>query len=111
MRDVLSCRFTIDEKKVPHTYLYLKRAVVPANVDVATQEIVQLAEDADPKGKRTLGVITKPDLVDKGAEDKVVTYRIRFIPIGSCHLGNRSHRRPRTLLCPGIYHRLQQESE
>ncbi|KAL9601258.1 MAG: hypothetical protein Q9219_002663 [cf. Caloplaca sp. 3 TL-2023] len=47
-------------------------AVVPANVDIATQEIVQMAEDADPSGKRTLGVLTKPDLVDKGAEDKVL---------------------------------------
>jgi len=47
------------------------RAVVPANVDIATQEICQMAEDADPNGQRTLGVLTKPDLVDKGAEDKV----------------------------------------
>ena len=47
------------------------RAVVPANVDIATQEIIQMAEDADPRGQRTLGVLTKPDLVDKGAEDKV----------------------------------------
>jgi hypothetical protein len=45
--------------------------VVPANVDIATQEIVQMAEDADPGKKRTLGVLTKPDLVDKGAENKV----------------------------------------
>ncbi|KAI0126991.1 vacuolar sorting protein VPS1, dynamin [Xylariales sp. AK1849] len=47
-------------------------AVVPANVDIATQEIIQMAEDADPHGQRTLGVLTKPDLVDKGAEDKVM---------------------------------------
>jgi hypothetical protein len=47
------------------------RAVVPANVDIATQEIIQMAEDADPHCQRTLGVLTKPDLVDKGAEDKV----------------------------------------
>jgi hypothetical protein len=26
----------------------------------------------DPDGERTLGVLTKPDLVDKGAEDKVI---------------------------------------
>ncbi|KAI9739944.1 MAG: hypothetical protein M1818_005000 [Claussenomyces sp. TS43310] len=47
-------------------------AVVPANVDIATQEIIQMAEDADPKRQRTLGVLTKPDLVDKGAEDKIL---------------------------------------
>jgi hypothetical protein len=50
------------------------RAVVPANVDIATQEIIQMAEDADSHGQRTLGVLTKPDLVDKGAEDKVGQY-------------------------------------
>jgi Dynamin family/Dynamin central region len=46
--------------------------VIPANVDVATQEILQLAADVDPEGKRTLGVLTKPDLVDTGAEGRVV---------------------------------------
>lgn len=49
----------------------LTRAVVPANVDIATQEIVHMAEEADSRGERTLGVLTKPDLVDRGAEDKV----------------------------------------
>ena len=43
-------------------------AVIPANVDIATQEILDIAERCDPKGQRTLGVLTKPDLVDKGAE-------------------------------------------
>lgn len=37
--------------------------VIPANVDIATQEILTLAEEADPDGHRTLGVLTKPDLV------------------------------------------------
>lgn len=46
--------------------------VIPSNVDVATQEILQFAADVDPDGKRTLGVLTKPDLVDRGAEPRVV---------------------------------------
>ncbi|KAH8430985.1 uncharacterized protein LDX57_008647 [Aspergillus melleus] len=46
--------------------------VVPANVDIATQEIVEMAREFDPDGDRTLGVITKPDLVDKGGEGKVI---------------------------------------
>ena len=45
---------------------------MPANVDIATQEIAHMAEEADPEGGRTLGVLTKPDLVDEGAEDKVL---------------------------------------
>ena len=46
--------------------------VIPANVDVATQEIPQIAADVDPDGGRTLGVLTKPDLVDEGAEPRVI---------------------------------------
>ncbi|KAJ5712728.1 Dynamin [Penicillium malachiteum] len=46
--------------------------VVPANVDIATQEIIEMAHELDPTGARTLGILTKPDLVDKGAEDKVI---------------------------------------
>src|SRR5690606_10824248 len=38
-------------------------AVLPANVDVSTQEILALAEEFDPEGARTLGVLTKPDTV------------------------------------------------
>jgi len=47
-------------------------AVVPANVDIATQEILDMAEECDINGQRTLGVLTKPDLVDKGAEHAVI---------------------------------------
>ena len=46
--------------------------VVPANVDVATQEILTMAEEIDEDGHRTLGVLTKPDLVDAGAETPVI---------------------------------------
>ncbi|TVY26296.1 Interferon-induced GTP-binding protein Mx2 [Lachnellula hyalina] len=38
-------------------------AVLPGNIDIATQEILELAEDYDKNGERTLGVLTKPDLV------------------------------------------------
>lgn len=47
-------------------------AVIPANGDVATQEILELASEANPTQDRTLGVLTKPDLVDRGAESTVV---------------------------------------
>ncbi|KAL8684384.1 MAG: hypothetical protein Q9224_006388 [Gallowayella concinna] len=47
-------------------------AVVPANVDIATQEILDMAKVQDPEERRTLGVLTKPDLVDEGAEDNVL---------------------------------------
>lgn len=47
-------------------------AVIPANVDIGTQEILDMAEKCDPKGERTLGVMTKPDLVDEGGESAIV---------------------------------------
>jgi hypothetical protein len=47
--------------------------VIPCNVDIATQEILQRAEDLDPKGIRTFGILTKPDLVDKGSESSIVS--------------------------------------
>ncbi|XP_056294405.1 interferon-induced GTP-binding protein Mx-like [Pseudoliparis swirei] len=46
--------------------------VVPSNVDIATTEALKMAREVDPHGDRTLGVLTKPDLVDKGTEESVV---------------------------------------
>ncbi|KAI1461418.1 P-loop containing nucleoside triphosphate hydrolase protein [Annulohypoxylon moriforme] len=37
-------------------------AIMPANVDPATQEILKLAKKADPSMTRTMAVLTKPDL-------------------------------------------------
>ncbi|KAI0598307.1 P-loop containing nucleoside triphosphate hydrolase protein [Biscogniauxia sp. FL1348] len=37
-------------------------AIMPSNVDPATQEILKLAKKADPKMTRTMAVLTKPDL-------------------------------------------------
>jgi hypothetical protein len=47
-------------------------AVLPSNVDISTQEILQMAERADPDGIRTMGVLTKPDLVTENATRDVV---------------------------------------
>ncbi|KAG7315627.1 hypothetical protein KOW79_020493 [Hemibagrus wyckioides] len=47
--------------------------VVPCNVDIATTEALKMAQEVDPNGKRTLGILTKPDLVDKGMEEMVVS--------------------------------------
>ncbi|KAK4231780.1 P-loop containing nucleoside triphosphate hydrolase protein [Podospora fimiseda] len=38
-------------------------AVLPCNIDIANQEILTLAEEYDKKGERTLGILTKPDLL------------------------------------------------
>ncbi|XP_068122466.1 interferon-induced GTP-binding protein Mx2-like [Hyperolius riggenbachi] len=47
-------------------------AVVPSNVDIATTEALEMARKVDPTGDRTIGILTKPDLVDRGGEKEVV---------------------------------------
>lgn len=66
-------------------------AVIPANVDIATQEILETAGELDVRGERTLGVLTKPDLVDKGAESAVVDIiegRSHALNLGWCIVRN-----------------------
>uniref|UniRef100_A0A4W3JB80 Interferon-induced GTP-binding protein Mx-like n=1 Tax=Callorhinchus milii TaxID=7868 RepID=A0A4W3JB80_CALMI len=46
--------------------------VVPCNVDIATTEALKMAQEVDPSGERTVGILTKPDLVDKGTESTIV---------------------------------------
>ncbi|KAF2029778.1 hypothetical protein EK21DRAFT_16152, partial [Setomelanomma holmii] len=41
-------------------------------VDIITQEILKMAEKADPGGVRTMGVLTKPDLVSEVASQKAI---------------------------------------
>ncbi|XP_053505839.1 interferon-induced GTP-binding protein Mx1-like isoform X1 [Ictalurus furcatus] len=47
--------------------------VVPCNVDITTTEALKMAQKIDLLGERTIGILTKPDLVDKGKEDEVVS--------------------------------------
>lgn len=68
-------------------------AVLPANVDVMTQEILALAEQYDPDGERTLGVLTKPDLViERSAKEAVcnlVAGRKKALNLGYYLVKNR----------------------
>ncbi|KAL5721020.1 dynamin GTPase [Ranunculus cassubicifolius] len=41
-------------------------AVTPANTDLAMSDALQMAKSADLSGSRTIGVITKLDIMDKG---------------------------------------------
>ena len=41
-------------------------AVCAANVDLANSDGLKLARKVDPLGERTIGVITKIDLMDEG---------------------------------------------
>jgi vacuolar protein sorting-associated protein 1 len=44
--------------------------VIPANIDISTSEALQMARTVDDKGFRTIGVITKIDIMDKGTNSK-----------------------------------------
>lgn len=62
-------------------------AVTPANTDTATSDALQFAREVDPQGLRTVGVITKIDLMDKGTDcmdvllGKVYPLRLGFIGV------------------------------
>ncbi|KAI1915898.1 hypothetical protein LOZ65_005351 [Ophidiomyces ophidiicola] len=47
-------------------------AVLPAPSDIETQKIIQRARHFDKPGERTVGILTKPDLINKNTEGKVV---------------------------------------
>jgi interferon-induced GTP-binding protein Mx len=47
-------------------------AIIPCTVDIATVDILERASRVDPRGDRTVSVLTKPNLVDKGAEYEVI---------------------------------------
>ena len=67
-------------------------AVIPSNTDIATQEILSIAKELDPNGLRTLGVLTKPDLIDKGGEENVMSLvegKRNQLRLGYCIVRNR----------------------
>lgn len=47
-------------------------AVASAINETANQQVFRLAKEADPKGLRTVGLLTKPDAVQAGDEDRVI---------------------------------------
>ncbi|XP_053471701.1 interferon-induced GTP-binding protein Mx3 [Ictalurus furcatus] len=56
--------------------------VVPCNVDIATTEALKMAQEVDPEGKRTLAILTKPDLIDRGTEKNILDIvRNQVIPL------------------------------
>mmetsp|Transcript_14458 Transcript_14458/g.31336 ORF Transcript_14458/g.31336 Transcript_14458/m.31336 type:complete len:628 (+) Transcript_14458:150-2033(+) len=43
-------------------------AVTPANADLATSDALRMAREVDPSGERTIGVLTKIDIMDRGTD-------------------------------------------
>ena len=62
-------------------------AVTSANTDLASSDAIKLARELDPRGERTIGVLTKLDLMDPGTDasdilhNKVIPLRRGYIAV------------------------------
>ena len=68
-------------------------AVTPANQDLANSDALKLARNVDPSGKRTIGVITKLDLMDEGT-NALDIFEGKLCPLRKGYVGivNRSQK-------------------
>ncbi|XP_039745190.1 dynamin isoform X1 [Pararge aegeria] len=68
-------------------------AVTPANTDLANSDALKLAKEVDPQGLRTIGVITKLDLMDDGTDARDVLEN-KLLPLRRGYIGvvNRSQK-------------------
>ncbi|KAH7027973.1 P-loop containing nucleoside triphosphate hydrolase protein [Microdochium trichocladiopsis] len=92
-----------DDMKVVRTMVrrYIKDsrtvilAVLPCNAEFAAQEVLELAEKYDADGERTLGVLTKPDLVSEPSLqreicDNIMSGEKRSLALGYILVRNKS---------------------
>ncbi|AEO56891.1 hypothetical protein MYCTH_2302341 [Thermothelomyces thermophilus ATCC 42464] len=62
-------------------------AVTAANIDLANSDGLKLAREVDPEGQRTIGVLTKVDLMDEGTDvveilaGRVIPLRLGYVPV------------------------------
>jgi len=62
-------------------------AVCPANNDIANADALKMAARVDPRGDRTIGVLTKLDLMDEGTnaleilKGKIYPLKLGYIPV------------------------------
>mmetsp|Transcript_91179 Transcript_91179/g.181818 ORF Transcript_91179/g.181818 Transcript_91179/m.181818 type:complete len:546 (+) Transcript_91179:587-2224(+) len=68
-------------------------AVTAGNSDLANSDALKLAQEADPEGERTIGVLTKLDLMDPGTDASEMLQN-RVIPLRRGYVGvvNRGQR-------------------
>ncbi|XP_067332317.1 dynamin-3 isoform X3 [Channa argus] len=68
-------------------------AVTPANTDLANSDALKIAKEVDPQGLRTIGVITKLDLMDEGTDAKEILEN-KLLPLRRGYIGvvNRSQK-------------------
>lgn len=68
-------------------------AVTPANTDLANSDALKIAKEVDPQGLRTIGVLTKLDLMDEGTDAKDILEN-KLLPLRRGYIGvvNRSQK-------------------
>uniref|UniRef100_A0A8C9Y7F5 Interferon-induced GTP-binding protein Mx n=1 Tax=Sander lucioperca TaxID=283035 RepID=A0A8C9Y7F5_SANLU len=68
-------------------------AVSPANSDLANSDALKIAKEVDPQGLRTIGVITKLDLMDEGTDARDILEN-KLLPLRRGYVGvvNRSQK-------------------
>lgn len=68
-------------------------AVTPANQDIASSDALEIAHTVDPERVRTIGVLTKLDLMDEGTDARDVLEN-KLIPLQRGYIGilNRSQK-------------------
>nr|DBA30034.1 TPA: hypothetical protein GDO54_006067 [Pyxicephalus adspersus] len=68
-------------------------AVTPANTDLANSDALKMAKEVDPQGLRTIGVITKLDLMDEGTDARDILEN-KLLPLRRGYIGvvNRSQK-------------------
>ncbi|XP_052123275.1 dynamin isoform X8 [Frankliniella occidentalis] len=68
-------------------------AITPANTDLANSDALKLAKEVDPQGIRTIGVITKLDLMDEGTDAREILEN-KLLPLRRGYIGvvNRSQK-------------------
>ncbi|XP_076583949.1 dynamin-2-like isoform X3 [Chaetodon auriga] len=68
-------------------------AVTPANSDLANSDALKISKEVDPQGLRTIGVITKLDLMDEGTDAQDILEN-KLLPLRRGYIGvvNRSQK-------------------
>lgn len=62
-------------------------AVTSANQDLANSDGLKLAREVDPEGQRTIGVLSKVDLMDEGTDvvdilaGRIIPLRLGYVPV------------------------------
>ncbi|KAI8988536.1 Dynamin central region-domain-containing protein [Mycotypha africana] len=86
--DVQIRKLALDYISKPNSIIL---AITPANTDLANSDSLKLAKQADPKGNRTIGVLSKLDLMDTGTNAlEVLTGKSFPLRMGFIGVVNRS---------------------